>query len=55
VDTLLGDPSKAKKLLGWQSATPFHQLVKEMVEEDLKMAERDLLCFSRGYKIRNSE
>jgi GDPmannose 4,6-dehydratase len=37
VDLLLGDPSKAKKVLGWSSSTPFDNLVKEMVEEDIKM------------------
>lgn len=35
VDLLLGDPSKAKAVLGWQSRTPFHTLVKEMVASDL--------------------
>ena len=37
VELLLGDPTKAKKAFGWESSTPFVDLVKEMVEEDLKM------------------
>ncbi|KAL9179321.1 hypothetical protein ACHAXT_008611 [Thalassiosira profunda] len=37
VDLLLGDPTKAKAVLGWKSKTSFDALVKEMVEEDLKM------------------
>jgi GDPmannose 4,6-dehydratase len=37
VDLLLGDPTKAKTKLGWVSKTPFDDLVKEMVEEDMKM------------------
>lgn len=37
VDLLLGDPTKAKKVLGWTSKTSFEQLVNEMVEADLKM------------------
>ena len=37
VDLLLGDPTKAKEKLGWESKTSFPDLVKEMVEEDLKM------------------
>ena len=37
VDLLLGDPSKAKSVLGWQSYTSFDDLVREMVEEDLKV------------------
>ncbi len=36
VDLLLGDPSKAKKKLGWKPETTFKQLVKIMLEEDLK-------------------
>lgn len=49
VDTLLGDSSKAKKQLGWQPKTTFQGLVKEMVREDLKSAERDELIKSHGY------
>ena len=37
VDTLLGDSSKAKKKLGWQPKISFEELVKEMVESDLKL------------------
>lgn len=37
VELLLGDPSKAKKLLGWEHTIPFSQLVEEMVTEDLKL------------------
>jgi GDPmannose 4,6-dehydratase len=36
VDLLLGDPSKAKQLLGWQPKTTFKELVALMVESDLK-------------------
>ena len=36
VDSLIGDPSKAKKILGWEPKISFESLVKEMVEEDLK-------------------
>ena len=37
VDTLLGDPSKAKKKLGWSPKTSFEELVREMIESDLKL------------------
>jgi GDPmannose 4,6-dehydratase len=37
VELLLGDPTKAKKCLGWAATTSFDNLVKEMVEEDLKI------------------
>jgi GDPmannose 4,6-dehydratase len=50
VETLLGDPSKAKRKLGWTPKTPFAELVAEMVREDLKAAERDELIKKHGYK-----
>ncbi|RFF29569.1 GDP-mannose 4,6-dehydratase [Wenzhouxiangella sediminis] len=50
VDTLLGDPSKAKEKLGWQPKTTFDELVSEMVEKDLERARRDALIESEGYR-----
>ena len=49
VDTLLGDASRARELLGWQPKVPFDQLVAEMAREDLKSAERDALVERHGY------
>ena len=49
VETLLGDPSKAKKKLGWSARISFEQLVREMVTEDLKSAERDELVKRHGF------
>jgi len=49
VETLLGDGSKAKEKLGWQPQTTFDQLVKEMVQEDFKIANRDELVKRHGY------
>ncbi|MDP2073010.1 GDP-mannose 4,6-dehydratase [Hydrogenophaga sp.] len=49
VETLLGDASKAKAKLGWQPATSFEELVKEMVHEDLSLAKRDDLVKRHGY------
>lgn len=53
VETLLGDASKAKRELGWTPRVKFHELVKEMVEEDLKTAERDALVSKHGYSVFN--
>ena len=49
VETLLGDPGKAKRELGWTPRTPFDQLVKEMVEADYKSAQRDALAILHGF------
>jgi GDPmannose 4,6-dehydratase len=53
VETLLGDPSKAKAKLGWTPTTTFEELVAEMVREDLKSAERDELVKGHGYNVFN--
>jgi GDPmannose 4,6-dehydratase len=49
VDALLGDPSKARRELGWSPKIGFEALVSEMVREDLKTAERDELVKAHGY------
>jgi GDPmannose 4,6-dehydratase len=51
VETLLGDPSKAKAKLGWTPKTTFDELVAEMVREDLKSAEKDELVKRHGYSV----
>jgi GDPmannose 4,6-dehydratase len=51
VETLLGDPSKAKAKLGWTPKTTFDELVTEMVREDLKSAEKDELVKRHGYSV----
>ncbi len=50
VDTLLGDPAKARDRLGWSPEVTFRELVSEMVREDLKEAERDQLCRREGFR-----
>jgi GDPmannose 4,6-dehydratase len=50
VETLLGDPSKAKAKLGWTPKIGFADLVAEMVREDLKAAERDELVKRHGFR-----
>ena len=50
VDTLLGDPSKAKEKLGWVPRTSFEEMVQEMIEKDINIAERDALCEREGFR-----
>jgi GDPmannose 4,6-dehydratase len=50
VETLLGDPGKAREKLGWTPKTSFEELVAEMAREDLTSAERDELVKKHGYK-----
>ena len=50
VDSLLGDPAKAKAKLGWSPKVKFGELVAEMVREDLRSAERDELVKRHGHK-----
>ncbi len=50
VEALLGDPSKAKRVLGWEAKTPFLQLVSEMVAADLEAAKKDALVREAGYQ-----
>ncbi len=51
VETLLGDPTKAKTVLGWEPKCTFQQLVEEMVDSDLDTARRDSLVKERGFKL----
>jgi GDPmannose 4,6-dehydratase len=53
VEALLGDASKAKRELGWEPRTSFDELVREMVECDLKAAERDALVVRHGFDAYN--
>jgi GDPmannose 4,6-dehydratase len=53
VDTLLGDPTKAREKLGWTPTTSFAELVQEMMAEDLKSARRDTLVQKAGYRAFN--
>ena len=50
VESLLGDPTKAKQKLGWEHKTTFVELVSEMMQEDLELAKRDALVREKGFK-----
>ena len=51
VETLLGDPSKAKEKLGWTPEITVQEMCVEMVQEDLKAAKRHALLKKHGYGI----
>lgn len=54
VDFLLGDPTKTKEKLGWVAKTDIDGLVEEMVQADLKEAQRDHLCKTSGFETLNN-
>jgi len=51
VETLLGDPSKAKRILGWEPLITVQEMCAEMVKEDLKSAQRASFLSSHGHKV----
>lgn len=51
VETLLGDPTKAREKLGWTPRTTFEELVNEMVDADFDSARRDYMVKAAGFKI----
>ncbi len=53
VDTLLGNPGKAKKKLGWEAKISFEEMISEMIEHDLEESRRDLLCLNSGFQVMN--
>jgi len=50
VETLLGDPRKAREKLGWVPRISFEEMVTEMIREDLSLAMRDAVCKVAGFK-----
>jgi GDPmannose 4,6-dehydratase len=50
VETLLGDPTKAKQKLGWTPVTTLQQLVSEMAQSDFTSAKRDSLVKQHGFQ-----
>ena len=51
VDLLLGDPSKAERVLGWKRKVTFSELVKRMVKYDMELFRKDILIRDAGYKV----
>jgi GDPmannose 4,6-dehydratase len=53
VETLLGDPSKAKEKLGWEAKITLEDMVHEMMEHDINIAKRDVLIKKHGFKAQD--
>lgn len=53
VETLLGNPAKAKEKLGWTPTTTFKELVGEMMHTDMEIAQKDELCKREGFTVLN--
>lgn len=53
VDFLLGDPTKAGRLMGWKPKMGFEELIRIMVEKDMMEARKDFLVEKEGFKIFN--
>jgi GDPmannose 4,6-dehydratase len=53
VETLLGDPRKAKEKLGWEPETTFSELVAEMMRSDFEEAKKDEMCKKEGFSVLN--
>jgi GDPmannose 4,6-dehydratase len=50
VETLLGDPTKARTKLGWKPEISFDELVSDMIAQDLEIARRDAVIAREGFK-----
>jgi GDPmannose 4,6-dehydratase len=53
VETLIGDPSKARSKLGWEPEITFEEMISEMVKHDIKETQMDVLCKNSGFTIMN--
>ena len=55
VDSLLGDPTKAFKKLKWKPKTSLEDLIKEMIESDMKEALKESLLRKKGFSVTSSK
>jgi GDPmannose 4,6-dehydratase len=53
VESLIGDPTKARERLGWTATIGFDDLVREMVADDLGQARRDELNRRSGFAVKD--
>ena len=55
VDSLLGDPSEARKQLGWQPTTTLQEMITEMVDHDLSAARKNRLLMNEGFEVNQTK
>ncbi|MCK9401452.1 MAG: GDP-mannose 4,6-dehydratase [Bacteroidales bacterium] len=53
VELLLGNPSKAKEKLGWQTELTLDDLIHDMMESDIRLMKREQFLSNGGFKIKN--
>ena len=51
VDSLLGDASRAHKLLGWSPSCTFKELISEMMQKDLQQTEGEIIARQHGFPV----
>jgi GDPmannose 4,6-dehydratase len=55
VDVLLGDSTKAKKILGWQPKVSFEKLIDMMIAADMELAQKEKTLVDAGFSCNNSD
>jgi GDPmannose 4,6-dehydratase len=55
VDALLGDATKAKKLLGWQPKVSFEKLIDMMIDADMELAQKEKTLLDAGFTSCNKK
>ncbi len=55
VETLLGDPAKAKDELGWVPQISLQEMVREMVDNDWSLAAQQVVLRANGYRVNSSK
>lgn len=51
VESLLGNPEKARTKLGWEAKISFQEMISEMMAHDLAETRKDLLCLNSGFEV----
>jgi GDPmannose 4,6-dehydratase len=54
VESLLGDPTKAREKLGWTPEISFPEMITEMVAYDVREASRESICLHSGFPLPGS-